>query len=108
MSVKKVTNDFKKYLDDIELLSRPLDNSQKDDLETILSVQLSLLIAFKLNSNLGGFYTEHLLRKPDAPKKKRRQYTTMYNDEDEQYNVDTSEIGNSDSWARIGFDGIAL
>lgn len=49
----KVIKDFKKYLDIIDKLSKPLDKEQKKQLENILSVMLTLLVSLKQTSKLG-------------------------------------------------------
>lgn len=49
----KVIKDLKLYLDEIERLSKPLEKEQKEQLENILSVVLTLLISLKKASNLG-------------------------------------------------------
>lgn len=53
MSIKKTVKDFKTYLDGIEEMSKGLDAEQKADLENILAVMLTLLVALKQSSNLG-------------------------------------------------------
>ena len=82
MSVKKVTTDFKNYLDDIELLSRKLEPAQKDTLETLLAAQLTLLVAFKHDSRLGKVDFAFFEKDPKK-KSKRRRYTTLYDEEED-------------------------
>jgi hypothetical protein len=45
--------DYKKYLDGILVLAKPLPTDQKDQLNTILKSQLTLLVALKISSGLG-------------------------------------------------------
>ena len=49
----KVTKDLIAYLEHIDTLSKDLDEDQETALENILSVILTLLVAFKKGSNLG-------------------------------------------------------
>ena len=49
----KVIKDFKEYLDIIDSLSLKLSKEQRKELENILTVMLTLLVAFKRDSNLG-------------------------------------------------------
>lgn len=51
--MKTLINNYKAYLDGIEKLSRPLDKKQKEQLKTILSAQLTLLVSLKKASKLG-------------------------------------------------------
>ena len=51
--LNKTIKDFKDYLDGIATLAKPLNSEQKEDLNNILKVQLSLLVALKRDSELG-------------------------------------------------------
>lgn len=51
--MRKLINDYKIYLDELERLSRKLDDKQKQDLFKVIESQLILLVAFKKQSNLG-------------------------------------------------------
>lgn len=51
--MKNLINDYKAYLDHIEILSRSISKGQKEKLKAILSSQLTLLISLKRESNLG-------------------------------------------------------
>jgi len=51
--MKKTINDYKTYLDEIHTLSKALSKDQRKQLETILQVQLTLLVALKKSSHLG-------------------------------------------------------
>ena len=53
--LNKTIKDYKAYLDIIATLAKPLDDEQKEQLNTILEVQLSLLIALKRDSHLGKY-----------------------------------------------------
>lgn len=62
---KKLTKtiaDYKTYLDILEKLAKPLSSEQKEQLNTILTSQLSLLIALKQDSGLGRVDVDYLLR----------------------------------------------
>lgn len=51
----KTIQDFKAYLDEVENLSKNLNEEQKKELENILSVVLTLIICLKKESNLGQY-----------------------------------------------------
>lgn len=59
----KVTKDFIFYLKEVDKLSKRLSKEQRDDLENILKVMLTLLVALKQNSNLGKLSINWLLGK---------------------------------------------
>lgn len=52
--ISKTIRDYKSYLDGIEKLAKPLDEEQKEQLNTILSSQLTLLVCLKQASHLGS------------------------------------------------------
>lgn len=59
--LNKTIKDYKDYLDMIAVLAKPLDEDQKEQLNTILEVQLSLLVALKRDSNLGKYSINWLM-----------------------------------------------
>lgn len=61
--INKTIKDYKDYLDVIAILAKPLDDEQKEQLNTILEVQLSLLIALKRDSSLGSYSINWLSNK---------------------------------------------
>jgi hypothetical protein len=52
--LKTTIKDFKKYLDHIEILAKPISKEQKKSLDNILKVMLTLLVSLKKSSNLGS------------------------------------------------------
>lgn len=61
--LNKTIKDFKDYLDTIATLAKLLDAEQKEQINTILEVQLSLLVALKRDSKLGSYSINWLDRK---------------------------------------------
>lgn len=51
----KVIKDFQVYLTEIEKLSRPLSSAQKKQLETILTLVLTLLVSLRQASKMGEY-----------------------------------------------------
>lgn len=52
-NIRDTVKDFKFFLDHIEKLARPLSKEQRRHLNTVLMVQLQMLVALKNASNLG-------------------------------------------------------
>lgn len=58
----KVINDYKIYLDEIDRLSKNLSLKQKKELENILKVNLTMLVALKKSSKLGCVLSKTFIR----------------------------------------------
>lgn len=56
--MKKLVQDYKDYLDWIEDAAKHLSKDQQENLETILSSQLTLLVSLRKGSNLGERYID--------------------------------------------------
>lgn len=52
--INKVFRDYHFYLDDMQELSAKLTREQQEELATILSSQITLLVALKKHSSLGN------------------------------------------------------
>ena len=61
-TLNKTIRYYREYLSYIETLAKPMSDEQKEQLNQILSAQLTLLVALKRDSKLGGFSINWVLK----------------------------------------------